>query len=126
MTELQKHRIMLVDDSPFIHKALSRALEPAGYEICGAFRNGQQAVENYGSLQPDLLIMDITMPIMDGVEAAREISSRHPGAKIMMLSAMGDEEILEEARNAGASGFMTKPFSNPELLEAVEKHLSVS
>ncbi|MBM7865838.1 response regulator [Heliobacterium gestii] len=126
MTEPKKHRIMLVDDSPFIHKALSKALEPAGYEICGVFRNGQLAVENYSILLPDLLIMDITMPVMDGVEAAREISARHPGAKIMMLSAMGDEEILEEARAAGASGFMTKPFSNPELLEAVEKQLSAS
>ncbi|MBC9785305.1 response regulator [Heliobacterium chlorum] len=117
-------RIMLVDDSPFIHKALSKALVPAGYEICGTFRNGLQAVEAYGNLLPDLLIMDITMPVMDGVQAAREITARYPGAKIAMLSAMGDEDILTEAKEAGALGFMTKPFANEELLAAVSDYLT--
>lgn len=119
-----KATIMSVDDSPFIHKAVSKALVPAGYEICGTGRNGQEAIEHYGNLMPDLLIMDITMPVMDGIQAAREIKSRFPQARIMLLSAMGDEDIMSEAKAIGVGAFMTKPFRNEELVQAVEAVLA--
>ena len=116
-------RIMVVDDSPFIHKAVQKALVPEGYEICGTGRNGKEAVEAYGNLQPDLLIMDITMPVMDGITAAREITTLFPEASIMLLSAMGDEDIRVQAQESGVKSFATKPFTNQELVAEVQKVL---
>ena len=117
------YRIMVVDDSPFIHKAVQKALVPEGYEICGTGRNGKEAVVAYGDLQPDLLIMDITMPVMDGITAAREITTAFSEAKIMLLSAMGDEEIRVQAQESGVKSFATKPFTSGELVEEVRKLL---
>lgn len=121
-----KAKIMSVDDSPFIHKMVSKALLPAGFEICGTCKNGKEAVENYPALQPDLLIMDITMPVMDGMEAAREIRGTFPEAKIMLLSAMGDQDIMAQAKEIGVSAFMTKPFTNQALVAAVQDCLTLS
>jgi two-component system chemotaxis response regulator CheY len=119
----EPYRILVVDDSPFIHKAVQKALVPAGYEICGTGRNGKEAVAAYGDLKPDLLIMDITMPIMDGITAAREITIEFPEAVIMLLSAMGDEEIRGQAQESGVKSFATKPFTNQELVVEVQKLL---
>lgn len=126
MSDVSKARIMSVDDSPFIHKAVGKALIPAGFEICGTCKNGKEAVDCYPTIKPDLLIMDITMPVMDGVEAARVIKSQFPDAKIMLLSAMGDEDIMTEAKAVGVGAFMTKPFKEQELVRAVEDYLAKS
>lgn len=120
----EAYRILVVDDSPFIHKAVQKALVPEGYEICGTGRNGKEAIAAYGELKPDLLIMDITMPVMDGIEAAREITTEWPEAVIMLLSAMGDEEIKHQAQASGVKSFATKPFTNQELVAEVQKSLS--
>ena len=111
--------VMVVDDSPFIHMAVKNALVSAGYEICGTFNNGAEAVAAYPNLKPDLLIMDVTMPVMDGITAARKILLDFPEAKIMMLTAMGREDLVQEAKEIGIKAYKTNPFKANELVAAV-------
>lgn len=114
-------RILIVDDSPIIHNLLRKTLESHGYEVCGDARNGKEGVELYKSLLPDLVFMDITMPIMDGLEAARGIKADHPDANIIMLSAMGDEEIVSQAKALGIDIFLKKPFDDYKIISALSK-----
>jgi CheY-specific phosphatase CheX/CheY-like chemotaxis protein len=116
-----KIRVLVVDDSPFIHKAIARILPEDAYEICGSGKNGQEGVELYQRLAPDVVTMDITMPIMDGLAAAREILRKDPKAKIIMLSAMGDEELVQEAKAIGIKMLLQKPFKAPDMLTALGK-----
>jgi DNA-binding NarL/FixJ family response regulator len=116
-----KIRVLVVDDSPFIHKAIARILPEDDYEICGSGKNGQEGVDLYQRLAPDVVTMDITMPIMDGLAAAREILRKDPKAKIIMLSAMGDEEIVQEAKAVGIKMLLQKPFKAPDMLAALGK-----
>jgi len=114
-------RILVVDDSPFIHKSITRALNTTeGYEVCGIAKNGKEGVDQYASLKPDMVTMDITMPIMDGLEAATAIMTQDPSAKIMMLSAMGDEELIANAKAIGVQHFLQKPFKNDEFIAAIQ------
>lgn len=117
----QPYKVLVVDDSPMIHKIIKRALEPEGFQICAFGNNGKEGVELYSQHKPDLVTMDITMPIKDGIEAAKEITSAYPGAKILMLSSMGDETIMNEAKNAGITHFITKPFKNEEFIKIVSE-----
>jgi DNA-binding NarL/FixJ family response regulator len=120
-----KIRVLVVDDSPFIHKAIARILPEDAYEICGSGKNGQEGVELYQRLMPDVVTMDITMPIMDGLTAAKEILKQDPKAKIIMLTAMGDEELVQEARAAGIKMLLQKPFKEPDMLAALSKVCAV-
>lgn len=116
-----KIRILIVDDSPFIHKAITRAVNTTEeYEICGIAKNGQEGVEQYTTLKPDLVTMDITMPIMDGLEASKIIMGQNPAAKIVMLSAMGDEQLMTNAKAIGIKSFIQKPFKNDEFIASVQ------
>ncbi len=114
-------RILLVDDSPIIHTLLGKALEKHGYEVCGNAKNGREGVELYKSLKPDLVFMDITMPIMDGLEAVKLIKEFDPQAKIIMLSAMGDDEIVKQAKELGIDIFLKKPFDDYKIISAISK-----
>lgn len=116
-------RVLLVDDSPMVHMLLRKTLEKNGYEICGDAKDGSEGVEMFESLIPDLVFMDITMPIMDGIEATRKIKEKNANAKIIMLTAMGDEEIISQAKNAGADVFLKKPFDNCKIICAISKIL---
>ena len=118
---MSKIRLLVVDDSPFIHKAVKRALPAETYEICGIGKNGREGVSLYETLAPDLVTMDITMPIMDGFEASKEIRKKNDKACIIMLSAMGDEEGVEKAKEMGSTIFIQKPFKNHEFAAALEK-----
>lgn len=120
----QAFKVLIVDDSPVIHKLIKRALEPEGFVVCGDGNNGKEGVELYSQYKPDLVTMDITMPIMDGLEAAKEIIKSDPNAKILMLSSMGDDAIMQEARQAGITHFHTKPFKNEEFIEAIRQILN--
>ena len=120
----QPYRVLVVDDSPIIHKLISRTLEPQRFLICAFGNNGKEGVELYKQYNPDLVTMDVTMPIKDGIQAATEIFEINPNAKILMLSAMGDEVIVEEAKRAGITWFATKPFKEEEFLEIVCKILN--
>ena len=112
-------RILLVDDSPMIHALLRKALEKNGYEICGDANNGKEAVEMFKKLTPDLVFMDITMPIMDGIEASTKIKQLNSQARIIMLSAMGDEEIIAHAKSIGIDTFLKKPFKEDMVIGAI-------
>ncbi|MBC9783608.1 response regulator [Heliobacterium chlorum] len=114
-------RILLVDDSPLIHNLLRKTLEKHGYEVAGDAMNGKEAVELFTQLSPDLVFMDITMPIIDGLEAAKAIKSQQPTAKIIMLSAMGDEEIVSQAKALGIDIFLQKPFDDYKIISAIAK-----
>lgn len=114
-------RILVVDDAAFMRMMLKDILTKNGYEIAGEAENGLMAVEKYKELQPDLVIMDITMPEMDGIQAVREIKKINPNAKIMMCSAMGQQAMVIESIQAGARDFVVKPFQADRVIEAVKK-----
>ena len=120
---MAKTRVLVVDDSPFIHKAITRALSPEEYEICGIGANGKEGIELFNSLKPDVVTMDITMPIMDGLTASRKILEVDTNAKILMLSAMGDDALMNEAKTIGIRVFLQKPFKAEELIAAISRIL---
>lgn len=114
-------RVLIVDDSPIIHNLLRKTLENNDYEVCGDAKNGSDGVQMFKSLSPDLVFMDVTMPVMDGLEAARTIKGLDKNAKIIMLSAMGDEEIVSEAKSIGIDIFLKKPFDDYKIISAISK-----
>lgn len=120
-----KARILIVDDAAFMRMKIKLALEKAGYEIAGEAENGLDGVSQFKLLRPDLVTLDITMPVMSGIEALREIKKFDRDAKVLMVSAMGQEEIVREAVLLGANNFIVKPFSDERLIQTVEKLLSI-
>src|SRR5260221_3285534 len=106
------HRILIVDDAMFMRAMIKDILANAGrYEVIGEAANGQEAVQKFSALKPDLITMDIVMPQMDGIEATREIIKQNPKARIVMCSALGQEGLRIESMAAGAKDFIVKPFS---------------
>lgn len=110
-------KVLVIDDSPFVFKAVSKALEGTEYEVVGNALDGQLGVEKYIELRPDVITLDVTMPIMDGLETATKLVEINPNVKIVMLSAMGDDTLLDQARAIGVKFFLMKPF-RPETLQA--------
>ena len=110
-------KVLVIDDSPFVFKAVSKALEGSDWEVVGNALDGQLGVEKYIETRPDVVTLDVTMPIMDGLEAARKLVEINPNIKIVMLSAMGDDTLLNEAREIGVKYFLTKPFRPETLLD---------
>jgi len=117
------YTVMLVDDAAFMRMMLKDILSNNGYQVIGEAENGQVAVEKYSDLKPDITIMDITMPEMDGLQAVKEIRSRDPQARVIMCSAMGQQAMVIEAIQSGAKDFVVKPFQAERVLEAVAKAL---
>jgi two-component system chemotaxis response regulator CheY len=115
--------VLIVDDAAFMRMMIKDILSKNGYQVVGEAENGIKAVEKYAELKPDLVIMDITMPEMDGIEAVRRIRAVDPGATIVMCSAMGQQAMVIEAIQAGAKDFIVKPFQPERVLEAVNKVL---
>ena len=113
--------ILLVDDAAFMRMMLKDILVKNGYEVLGEAENGLKAVEKYKELNPDLVIMDITMPEMDGIEAVQELKKINPSAAVIMCSAMGQQSIVIEAIQSGAKDFIVKPFQADRIIEAVRK-----
>jgi len=116
-------KILLVDDTKFMRMMLMNILKPKGYEIIGEAGDGLEAIELYKKHKPDLVTMDIVMPHMDGIEAVRQITAEDSNAKIIMVTAIGQESKVKEAIEAGAKGYIVKPFQAPQVLEEVEKVL---
>lgn len=114
-------RIMIVDDSPIIHNILAKILKGNGYEVCANAKNGDEAVKLYKDLKPDLVFLDITMPVKDGIEALKEIKEADEGSKVIMLTAMGDEKIMQKAEEYGADLFVKKPFDDYKIISAINK-----
>jgi len=116
-------RLMIVDDTLFMRRMLRDLLTRQGYEVVAEARNGREALETYQQTQPDLVIMDITMPEMDGISAVRAILQVDPAVRIVMCSALGQDGPVMEALQAGALDFVLKPFLPEKVLEAVQKNL---
>jgi two-component system chemotaxis response regulator CheY len=115
--------VMLVDDAAFMRMMLKDILVNNGYQVIGEAENGMVAIEKYSKIKPDITIMDITMPEMDGLQAVKEIRAQDPQAKIIMCSAMGQQAMVIEAIQSGAKDFVVKPFQADRVLEAVAKAL---
>ncbi|MFC3882267.1 response regulator [Bacillus songklensis] len=115
--------VLIVDDARFMRKTLASILQNAGYEVIGEAENGQEAIDHYRTLQPDLMTMDITMPQMSGIEAVKKIKDEYPDAKIIMCSAMGQQKMVVEAIEAGAKDFIVKPFDEIRVLDAMKRVL---
>jgi two-component system, chemotaxis family, chemotaxis protein CheY len=118
------HRILVVDDAAFMRMMIKDILIKNGYDVVGEAADGQQAVEKYTELRPDLVTMDITMPEMDGITALKEIRKINPNSKVIMCSAMGQQAMVIDAIQAGAKDFIVKPFQADRVLEAISKTLS--
>ena len=113
--------ILICDDAAFMRMMIKGILGKGGYDVAGEAENGLKAVEKYKELSPDLVLMDITMPEMDGIQAVREIKKIDANAKVIMCSAMGQQAMVVESIQAGAKDFIVKPFQEDRVLEAVKK-----
>lgn len=112
-------KILVIDDSPFILKAVKRAVEPQGHEVVGYADNGKSGVEMYVKCNPDIVTLDVTMPVMDGLATASSLMDKDPGARIIMISAMGDEALVQSAKKIGVRHFVSKPFKPDNLMEII-------
>ena len=115
------YRVLVVDDSMFISKQLGQIFTSEGYEVAGSAVDGAQGVEMYKALHPnvDLVTMDITMPVMDGVSALEKILEFDKNAKIIMVSALGKEDIVKKSLLMGAKSYIVKPLDRKKVLERV-------
>lgn len=118
-------RILVVDDAKFMRTLVKDALVSAGHEIVGEAENGNIAIEQYKALKPDLVTMDITMREKDGIEATREIMKIDASAKIIMVTALGQEDLLAKAIKMGVKDFVVKPFPPERLQQAAAKALGI-
>jgi two-component system chemotaxis response regulator CheY len=116
-------KILIVDDATFIRTMVKDILVPRGFEIAGEAINGNEAVSLYERLKPDLVTMDITMKEKDGLQAAKDILAKHPEARIIMVTALGQEKMLIDSFKAGVKDFVVKPFEPERILSAVDKAL---
>ena len=115
--------ILIVDDAEFMRMMIKDVLSKNGFEISGEAENGAKAIEKYKEINPDLVIMDITMPEVDGIQAVKEIKKINSAAKVIMCSAMGQQAMVIEAIQAGAKDFIVKHFQAERIIEAVKKVL---
>ncbi len=114
-------KIMIVDDAAFMRMTIKNCLSKAGYSNLIEAGDGQQAVDTYQNEKPDLVIMDITMPNLDGIQALQAIKAADPSAKVVMCSAMGQESMVVDAIHLGALDFIVKPFKPDRILQTVSK-----
>lgn len=112
-------RLMLADDHRMLREGLSRSMSEHGFDVVGEARDGVEAVNMAYSLNPDVILMDVSMPEMDGVEACRQVRAAVPGTKVVMLTMHADQEVLANAIRAGACGYLVKDCSTEEIAGAV-------
>jgi two-component system chemotaxis response regulator CheY len=113
--------ILICDDAAFMRMMIKDILTKNGYNVVGEAENGLKAVEKYTETKPDLVLMDITMPEMDGIQALKKIKELDSGATVIMCSAMGQQAMVIESIQAGAKDFIVKPFQADRVIEAVKK-----
>lgn len=113
--------ILIVDDAAFMRMMIKDILTKNGYNVVGEAENGAKALEKYTECKPDLVLMDITMPEVDGIQALKNIKAADAGAQVIMCSAMGQQAMVIEAIQSGAKDFIVKPFQADRVLEAVKK-----
>nr|WP_321503804.1 response regulator [uncultured Dethiosulfovibrio sp.] len=114
-------KVLVVDDAAFVRAMLKKLIEDNGFVVSGEAENGEEALRAYRSLKPDLVIMDITMPLMDGIEATKKIVAFDAKAKIVIVSARGEKPMVIKAIEAGAQDFIVKPFEVPRVVKTLNK-----
>lgn len=117
-------RVLVIDDSAFMRGSLKFILESGGHTVVGTAEDGGEALEKYKSLKPNVVTLDILMNEVDGLTAAKAIIKEDPGAKIIMVTALGQDEKQEEARKLGAVGYIGKPFNRQEITDEIERVLT--
>lgn len=118
------HKLMIVDDSNIIRNRIQRAYDATVFTIVATASNGLDALEKFQQFQPTVITMDLTMPYMDGLECIQKIVNLNPDVRILVISALSDKATGIEAVSLGASGFLCKPFSEEELVEALDELIS--
>lgn len=116
-----KKNALIVDDLKFARQIIKEVLTSARFNVVGEADNGQDAILQYKTLKPDFVIMDVVMPLKGGIEATRSILEHDKEAKIIILTAMCQEQLMMEAVNAGARDYILKPFESKDLIQAVQK-----
>lgn len=116
---------MIVDDLAFIKLLLKDLIEKAGFRVVGEASDGEEAIDMYQVKKPDLVLLDITMPKMDGITALKKILALDPGAKIIMCSALGQQRLIVQAIQLGAKDFIVKPFRPDRVISSIKKALDI-
>ena len=114
-------RVLVADDASFMRQMIREIIEADDFEVIGEASDGVEAVDRFKELQPDIVTMDIVMPRRSGIDAVRKILKLDPGARVVMCSALGQESLVAEALQAGASDFIVKPFKPDSVLETLRK-----
>jgi DNA-binding NarL/FixJ family response regulator len=114
-------RVMVVDDHPIWREAIERDLRAAGLDVVAAAGDGEQALRRMPAARPHVVVLDLRLPVLDGVETTRRIAAEHPGVRVLVLSASGEEADVLSAIKAGATGYLVKSASSTELIEAVRR-----
>jgi two-component system chemotaxis response regulator CheY len=116
-------KVLIVDDALFMRNMLRNIFAESGFDVIGEAQNGNEAVEKFRELSPDLITMDIVMPEMNGIDALKQIMTVDAGAKVVICSALGQESLIIEALEAGARDFIVKPFKPAKVVEVAQKVL---
>ena len=115
------NRLLIVDDALIMRKMIRDVAEAAGWGVVGEAANGREAVEQYQALRPDLVTMDLVMPVMGGIEALKAIREGDPGARVVVVTALDQKELLAESIGAGALDFVVKPFDRDRMIGLLTK-----
>lgn len=118
-------KVLIVDDAIFMRTSLKLMLERNGFEIAGEAENGVIGVRKYMELHPDIVLMDITMPEMSGIDALKEIRNMDADSKVVMVSAMGQERFIRESVMIGARSFIVKPFNEEHIIKTLNQVLAI-
>jgi two-component system chemotaxis response regulator CheY len=121
MEDEMAKNILICDDAAFMRMMIKDILTKNGYNVIGEAENGAKAVEKFHELSPDLVLMDITMPEMSGIDALKRIKQANASAQVIMCSAMGQQAMVIESIQSGAKDFIVKPFNSDRVIEAVKK-----
>ena len=117
-------KVLIVDDASFMRGSLKYIAETAGHEVVGMAEDGREALKLYRQFKPDLVTLDILMAGMEGLSALKAIMTEDPEGKVIMVTALGQEEKQEEARKLGAAGYIRKPFKQTDIVDEIERVLS--
>ena len=117
-------QVLIVDDAPFVRLTLKNMLEKNGFLIAGEATNGQEAIMKYLQLKPDVVTMDISMPVMNGITALKQIINKDPQANVIMVTAVGQEEFIKEAVLNGAKYFIVKPLEEEFVVNTINRILT--
>lgn len=114
-------KVMIIDDAKFMRTLIKKTLEDAGFEVVGEAENGEKAIEVFKEVNPDIVTLDVVMPDKSGIEVLKEIMSIKPDVKVIIVSAMGQTDMITEALNLGAKDYVVKPFQPHTLAEVVKR-----